>query len=96
MVKFLKSYGVNDSVISTMSRVNSDANLYNFNCNQDEIVEIIKFFNNIGIKCIDQLLIYKIEIFFRSFSDIRKMFSSKDIENIVEQINKDYTFIDTL
>jgi len=96
MIDFLKKYGINDAVIKEMEKVNSDANLYNFSCNQDEAIKIIQYLRDIHVSCIEQLLIYRIDKFFISCDDFKKMYIKQNVENFVKLINEDYTLIDEL
>lgn len=96
MLDFLKNYGIHDSVISEMEKVNTSTNIYNFNCNEYDIGKIIKFLRDLGINCIDQLLINKIELFFFRFEDVKKLFYKYDLYKLVELINQDYNIVDKL
>lgn len=93
MLDFLKKCEISDEVIKDMSKVNSSANIYNFSCNQDEVVKIIEFLKKIGITCINQLLIHRIELFFDSLVDFKKIFDKEDVDSFVRSINDDYTCI---
>lgn len=94
MIDFLKKYGISDEVVKEMIKINSSANIYNFSCNQDEIVKMIDFLRSIGVTCIEQLLIYRIDIFFVSFDEFKNLFVKQDLGSFVNEINADYTMID--
>lgn len=96
MIDFLKIYGISESVIQEIKKVNTSANIYNLSCNQDEVIKIIDYLRSLGIKCIDKLLIYRIDRFFVSFDDFQKLFSKSEISHLIELINDDYTMIDEL
>ena len=96
MIDFLKKCGISSATLDEILKVNVDANIYNFSCNQDEAVKIIDFLKNIGIKEIDALLIHKIDLFFMTLDDIMLMFDKNDINLVVKKINEDYLYIDNL
>lgn len=96
MIDFLKKCGISSATLDEILKVNVDANIYNFSCNQDEVVKIIDFLKNIGVKEIDALLIHKIDLFFMTLDDIMLMFNKNDINLVVKKINEDYLYIDNL
>ena len=96
MLDFLIEYGISDRVINKIEHVNSRAYIYYLYCNCDAVIKILKYFNELKINSIDELLIYRIEIFFNSLEDITKSFSKYDINYLVEQINNDFSFIDEI
>lgn len=96
MLGFLKEYNVSDITIKKIERENAYANVYNLSCNVDEVGKIINYFRNLGIKCINDLLIYRIEIFFKSYDDILKCFSKYNCDLLVEKLNEDFTIMDEI
>ena len=87
---------INDNIIEEIGRENSNADIYNLCCNQDEVVNIISFFRELGLTCINDLLIYRINVFFQSLDDVKNKFSINNASDIVKSINDDYTNIDEL
>lgn len=96
MIDFLKEYNISLKVIDMIKKENSGANLYNLSCNQEEIKEIINYLRGLGIICVDELLIYRIDLFFNSLDDIKKRFSKYNINDLVNSLNNDYCFIDLI
>ena len=96
MLDFLEDYGIQNEVILEMEKVNTEANIFNFNSNEYDVGKIIKFFRELGINCIDDLLVNKIDLFFLRFDDIKKLFYKYDLYKLVELINKDYNIVDKL
>jgi len=94
MIDFLKKCGITDLVINEIINVNSSTNLYNFSCNQDEIIKIIGFLKEIGVNCIEQLLVYRIDMFFVSLDKFKKIYIKEDVNSFVREVNEDYTVID--
>ena len=96
MLTFLNDLGVSEQTINKINKENSSANIYNLNCNQDEVSKIIKYFNELGILCIDELLIYRIDLFFKGFGEIKEIFSRYETNSLVNAINNDYNIINEL
>lgn len=96
MLEFLKEYNISDNVIKMMKKENSRANIYNLSCNMEQVGKILNYFKELNINCINDLLIYRIQIFFNSYEDILECFSKYNITSLVEKINEDFTIIDDL
>jgi hypothetical protein len=96
MLEFLKNYNISDNVIKKVEKENSSANIYNLNCNLEEASLIIEYFNELGLTCIDNLLIYRIDIFFKSLDEIKKMFSKYETNSLVQALNNDYNIINEI
>ena len=64
MISFLEKCGISTLVINEIEKNNSSANLYNFSCNKEEILKILGYLKELGVCCIDELLIHRINIFF--------------------------------
>ena len=96
MISFLKKYGINDKIVIEIERVNSDANLYNLNCNQEEVVKIIQCLRDIGVCCVDQFLRCITEIFFLSLEQFKKRYIKDNVDSFVKVINEDYMRISEL
>ena len=47
-----------------MIKNNDETAIFDLSCNPKDSVEIIKYMRNIGVTNIDELLIYRIDIFF--------------------------------
>lgn len=95
MIDFLKECGLSDFEIKQIEEVNSSANLYNLNCNEFDVVKMIEYLSKLGVKNVEQLLKYKIDLFFTSFENFRDKFEKFD-KKIVDIINQDYTVVDKI
>lgn len=96
MLEFLKKYDISDSVIKKIEKENSSANIYNLNCNEEEVCSIIEYLKELNIVCIDDLLIYRIDVFFGSLDDLKKIFSKYEINSLVQALNNDYSIINEI
>ena len=96
MTDFLRECGISDEAINELETICSKEMLYNLYCNEYQIKEIINYFNSIGIKCTEDILINFTGLFLETFNDIKKMFEGKDIDRLVKSINEDYNVINDL
>jgi len=93
MLSFLSECGIKQEIISSLENSLFDNMQFNINCNELEIRKIIKYFNDIGIKCIDDLILNDIELFLFTFSEIKEKFCKYDIPKLVELINDNYEVV---
>lgn len=87
MIDFLKKYEISDNIIKEIMDSNTSANLYNFNCNQDDVGKIINYLRELGFNYINELIIYRIDLFFLRFDEFMEKFN-------VDNINKLYDLVD--
>ena len=86
MINFLKNFGLNENEIREIEEVNTSFNLYNLNNNEYDVVKMIEYLNQNGVKNIKYILIYNIDLFFNSFDVFKDMFDKKD-KRIIDIIN---------
>lgn len=96
MLSFLRKCDISIDVIKMIERENSSANIYNLDCNDKEVCKIIEYLNGLNITCINELLIYKIDLFFGSLDDLKKKFSKYETNSLVQALNNDYNIINEL
>ena len=90
---FLKDY-VSDDVIGEIISNNKDIVINDLIYNKDNVVLILDYLKELGIKDIDDILILKIDFFFRDIDDIKKHFERYDKDVIVNLINEDISNLD--
>ena len=96
MIDFLKDAGISNNVLVEMIKNNTETSIFDLSCNDEDAIEIIKYMRNIGITNIDELLIYRIDIFFITFEQFIKRLSKFNIPALVNHINDDYANIDII
>lgn len=97
MIEFLNDLGINNIVIKSLEEKYEENILYNLKVNELEIEKIIRYFKEIGIKNIEDVLLNKTEIFFKTFREIKNKFVNDDnMLNLVELINEDEKNIELL
>ena len=95
MIDFLKECGLSDLDIQEIEEFNSSANLYNLNCNELDVVKMIEYLKDKGIKNIVLLFKYRINIFFTDFEDFKLKVDKID-DKYIDLINNNYNEIDEL
>ena len=93
MIDFLKNVGISNDVLVEMIKNNDETAIFDLSCNPKDSVEIMR---NIGVTNIDELLIYRIDIFFLTFEQFIKRLSKFNIPALVNHINDDYANIDII
>ena len=96
MIDFLKNVCISDDILIEMLKNNNEADIFDLSCNEEDAINIIKYMRNIGITNIDELLIYRIDIFFLTFEQFVKRLSKFNIPALVNLISEDYTNIDII
>ena len=96
MIDFLKNAGISNDVLVEMIKNNDETSIFDLSCNDEDAIEIIKYMRNIGVTNIDELLIYRIDIFFLTFEQFIKRLSNFNIPALVNHINDDYANIDII
>lgn len=96
MIDFLKDVSINDNTIIEMMKNNNEASLFDLSCNDEDAIQIINYMRGIGITNIDELLIYRIDIFFLTFEQFIKRLSKFNVPVLVNLINENYANIDII
>ena len=93
---FLIDNGISRDVIVEIEDYNDDSLVYNFICNETNVVKVLEYFKSIGIEAINRLLIYKLEVFLIDYKRIIKSFNDYDVSVLVQLINDDINAINFL
>ena len=96
MIDFLKDANFTDDTIIEIMKNNNEASLFNLSCNDEDAIQIINYMRGIGITNIDELLIYRIDIFFITFEQFIKRLSKFNVPILVNLINDNYANIDII
>jgi hypothetical protein len=92
MTDFLVVSGISLNTINQLKKnENLLSDLYD---NKDEFINITNYLRMIGIKNIEEVLIYKPELFLESKDNLIYSLSQFDLPTIVNMINEDCTNID--
>lgn len=63
--------------------------------NEYECIKIISYLRKLGITCIKELLIYRIDLFISSYDEVLNLFKNVN-QDIINSINKNYFLVDEL
>lgn len=96
MIDFLKDANITDNTIIEIMKNNNEASLFNLSCNDEDAIQIINYMRGIGISNIDELLIYRIDVFTLSFKQFIKRLSNFNIPILVNIVNDNYSNIDII
>ena len=93
---FLKEFDVSEETIIKIEKYNERTMIFNFICSKDEVIKNIEYLKSIGIKVIDLLLIYRLELFIIDSNKVKEAFDNYDITTLVQLINEDINAINIL
>lgn len=96
MLAFLKEKGISDTTISLIKKYNDDASILDLKLNADECLKIITYMQENGFNCLDNLLIYYLNIFLDDYDDFIKKIGKLNIPYFIKCVNEDLTTIEFL
>ena len=79
---------INEDLLSEIIRHNGEAIVFSLESKKENINRIINYLESIGIKNIDELLKYEIDLFLRDLSSVKKMIQPDNID-LINSINDD-------
>ena len=96
MIEFLKDENISDETISYLNKFYDNTSLADLLDNKNDCLRIIKYMKSIGINSIEQLLMYKLDMFVKSYEYFYELINKLNINEFVELLNNDYTIIDEI
>ena len=84
MVDFLIDCGISKMVVNQIKDINVYENLYNFNCNQDNVIEIINYLRELNFEYIDDLLVNKLDLFFMTISEFKNKYNQDNFNDLMD------------
>lgn len=93
---FLLDYEISGKTIDNLEKNYEESTIDIFKLEKDNVIEVIKYFKKIGIKNIEDLLLYNITLFTKDIETLKKAFNKHDIMEFVYKINEDITNINKL
>ena len=91
-MEFLKELNIDKNTLNRIIEQNSESIIYTLETNKESIKEIIDYLKKIGIKPINELLIYEFDFFLMDINEIKNKLNNELIENI----NNDYICVEDL
>ena len=93
-MNFLLEDGFSMDLIDQMTKRYDDGILDQFSLEEENVQDVIRYFQKIGIQKIDVLLLTRIEVFMKDINEVKDAFLHHNIKQVVEEINKDIHYID--
>ena len=95
-MNYLRELEITDEVIEEIRKNNDVSIIQNLIYDQENVLEVIKYFKEINIEVIDDLLIRRPELFSIDCQSIKTSFNKYNLEVIVSLINEDLNAINFL
>ena len=96
MLDFLKKVDISDDVINSMIEMLPVSSLQDIDNNEENCLSILIYMKKLGIFNVDDLLIYKPDVFKGSFRNFYLKMQRYENTNIVNMINDDFNNIDLI
>ncbi len=95
-MKYLIDTGLSPEIIKKLEAKYDESTLDLLKIERDNVIEVINYFKEIGIKDIESLFVTYIEIFTRDVDDVKNAFNKHNIKEVVEKINDDIFYIENI
>ena len=95
MIEVLIKYGISEFAIEKFKQFD-DILINEIETNIDELEKTISFLRSIGVKYIEDVLLYRRDFLLFNSYKVKKLFNDYGLKEIVELINEDYTNVDLL
>ncbi len=95
-MKFLIDTGLSPEIIRKLESTYDESALDLLKIERDNVIDVINYFKEIGIKDIETILITYIDIFIRDVDDVKAAFNKHNIKEVVEKINNDIFYIENI
>ena len=91
---FLLEAGFSEDLVNKIKQKYEESILDIVRLDQENVLDVINYFQEIGINKVDQLLLSHIEVFTKDIEEVKTAFQKYNLGEIVEKINKDISVID--
>lgn len=91
-MEFIKELNIDENTLKKIIEQNGEAIIYTLETNKKDIKEIIDYIKKIGIKPINELLIYEFDFFLMDINKIKNKLNNE----LIEDINNDYISVEEL
>ena len=93
-MEFLLEEGFSEELIEKMKQKYEDSTLSMLQLEQENALEVIHYFQKIGITRIEDLLLSYIEIFTKDVEEVKNAFLKHNVKEVVNAVNEDISVID--
>ena len=91
-MEFIKELNIDENTLKKIIEQNSESIIYTLETNKESIKKIIDYIKKIGIKPINELLIYEFDFFLMDINEIKNKLNNE----LIEDINNDYICVEEL
>ena len=83
---------IDENTLKRITEINGESIIYTIETNKENISEIIDYLKKIGVKPINELLIYEFDFFLMDINEIKNRLNNE----LIEDINNDYICVEEL
>jgi len=95
-MEFLKNKGFSEEEINLLVNTYDKEIIDTFLLNKDNVVEVIDYLKDYGIKDIPKLMIERIDIFYLSYTVIEELFSHYEKDSVIATLDYDASIFDEM
>ena len=97
-MEFLLDFGLTNEDIEDIKKRNDEGVLRNVELNKNNVIEILKYFKEIGVSdaSIKDLFVLQIGMFHRTKEEIVSVFDEYELESIIKSLNYDVNTVDLI
>ena len=95
-MEFLLEEGLSPKLISDLEEKNDEGVIDLIKIECQNIKDVIRYLKSIGITKIDELLLAYIELFLKDVEVVKSTFEKYNIEEVVQKINEDTSYIENI
>ena len=95
-MQFLLENGFTQELIDKLTLKYDEGILDVFQIEKRNVIDVIEFFRQIGIENIEELMLFRIELFTKDVEEVKEIFDDDHVEEMVHEINEDILNIDKI
>ena len=95
-MQFLLEKGFTQELIDKLTLKYDEGILDVFQIEKRNVMDVIDFFRQIGIENIEELMLFRIELFTKDVDEVKEIFDDEHVQEMVQEINEDILNIDKI
>ena len=95
-MQFLLEKGFTQELIDKLTLKYDEGILDVFQIEKRNVMDVIDFFRQIGIENIEELMLFRIELFTKDIDEVKEIFDDEHVQEMVQEINEDILNIDKI
>lgn len=93
---FLRNKGFSDKEIQEILKIYDEEIIDTFLLNKENVIEVIDYLKDYGIKDIPKLMMERIDIFYLTYTTIAELFSHYEKQSVIETLDYDAAIFDEM